>query len=192
MDYSAVTNAGSNWGISSIFGGHDSRTSIRENSTSKPFSEPIQSMEHGISMIHLREVCKIFSPAQINFVVRVVSQACHLEFSFTILSQPPSVLRPSDTHSDQEAVEISVTKLLLRSYYDIVRKNIEDFVPKAIMHFLVMSLFFSIYFPLPFLSPGSLFLMFLLNLLSTYTCDSESYLYCMGLHMILVKSLGYL
>ncbi|KAL0384395.1 UNVERIFIED_CONTAM: Dynamin-related protein 3A [Sesamum radiatum] len=51
--------------------------------------------------------------------------------------QPPSVLRPSETHSDQEAIEITVTKLLLRSYYDIVRKNIEDSVPKAIMHFLV-------------------------------------------------------
>ncbi|KAL7082540.1 hypothetical protein ACP275_14G104900 [Erythranthe tilingii] len=100
-----VTNAVSTWGISSIFGSHDNRGSIKENSTSKPFNEPVQSMEHSFSMIHLRE--------------------------------PPSVLRPSETHSDQEAVEIAVTKLLLRSYYDIVRKNIEDFVPKAIMHFLV-------------------------------------------------------
>ncbi|XP_019196557.1 PREDICTED: dynamin-related protein 3A isoform X2 [Ipomoea nil] len=96
---------GSSWGISSIFGGSDHRTSVKENSTSKPFSDPVQSMEHSISMIHLRE--------------------------------PPSVLRPTETHTDQETIEITVTKLLLRSYYDIVRKNIEDSVPKAIMHFLV-------------------------------------------------------
>ncbi|KAL3814369.1 hypothetical protein ACJIZ3_015637 [Penstemon smallii] len=101
----AVNNAGSTWGISSIFGGHDHRTSMKENFTSKLFSEQVQSIEQGVSMIHLRE--------------------------------PPSVLRPSETHSDQEATEIITTKLLLRSYYDIVRKNIEDFVPKAIMHFLV-------------------------------------------------------
>ncbi|XP_057802859.1 dynamin-related protein 3A-like [Salvia miltiorrhiza] len=101
----SVNNAGSSWGISSIFGGHDNRTTTKENSTSKPFSEPIQTMEQGVSMIHLRE--------------------------------PPSVLRPLETHSEQEAVEIVITKLLLRSYYDIVRKNIEDSVPKAIMHFLV-------------------------------------------------------
>ncbi|KAL8542772.1 hypothetical protein ACS0TY_003599 [Phlomoides rotata] len=61
-------------------------------------------MEHGVSMIHLRE--------------------------------PPSVLRPSETHSEQEAIEIAVTKMLLRSYYDIVRKNIEDSIQKTIMHFL--------------------------------------------------------
>lgn len=53
------------------------------------------------------------------------------------LIQPPTVLRPSESHSEQEAIEIAVTKLLLRSYYDIVRKNIEDSIPKAIMHFLV-------------------------------------------------------
>lgn len=34
-------------------------------------------------------------------------------------------------------MEIAITKLLLKSYYDIVRKNVEDSVPKAIMHFLV-------------------------------------------------------
>ncbi|KAL6964213.1 Dynamin-related protein 3A [Sarracenia purpurea var. burkii] len=102
---SSGSTTGSSWGISSIFGGSDNRTSTKENSTNKPFREPVQSMEHALSMIHLRE--------------------------------PPTVLRPSETHSDQEAIEIAVTKLLLSSYYDIVRKNIEDSVPKAIMHFLV-------------------------------------------------------
>ena len=51
--------------------------------------------------------------------------------------QPPAVLRANDSQSEQETVEIAVTKLLLKSYYDIVRKNIQDLVPKAIMHFLV-------------------------------------------------------
>lgn len=51
--------------------------------------------------------------------------------------QPPTVLRLTDNYSEQEAVEIEITKMLLNSYYDIVRKNIEDSVPKAIMHFLV-------------------------------------------------------
>ncbi|XP_047249405.1 dynamin-related protein 3A [Capsicum annuum] len=99
------SNVGSSWGISSIFGGSDNRPSVKDNSISKPFSDPVQSMDHAFSMIHLRE--------------------------------PPSVLRPSETHSDQETIEIAITKLLLRSYYDVVRKNIEDSVPKAIMHFLV-------------------------------------------------------
>lgn len=98
-------SGGSSWGISSIFGGSDSRTSAKESSTSKAYNEPAQNMDLAMSMIQLRE--------------------------------PPTVLRPSESHSEQEAIEITVTKLLLRSYYDIVRKNIEDSVPKAIMHFLV-------------------------------------------------------
>ncbi|CAB4265901.1 unnamed protein product [Prunus armeniaca] len=52
------------------------------------------------------------------------------------LREPPSSLRPVQM-TENKAVEIIVTKLLLRSYYDIVRKNIQDLVPKAIMHFLV-------------------------------------------------------
>ncbi|KAL8541774.1 hypothetical protein ACS0TY_002870 [Phlomoides rotata] len=101
---SVVSNAGSTWGIPSIFG-RDNRASVKESSTNKKIDEPVQSMEQGISIIHLRE--------------------------------PPSVLMPSETHSEQGTIEITVTKLLLRSYFDIVRKNIEDSVPKAIMHFLV-------------------------------------------------------
>lgn len=57
-------------------------------------------------------------------------------YAVNIVLQPPTVLHPSENHSEQESIEIAVTKLLLRSYYDIVRKNIEDSVPKAIMHFL--------------------------------------------------------
>ncbi|XWS68209.1 hypothetical protein CRYUN_Cryun04dG0071500 [Craigia yunnanensis] len=99
------STSGSTWGIPLIFGGSDNRSSVKESSTNKPYSEPVQNMEHSFSMIHLRE--------------------------------PPPVLRPSEDCSENEAIEIAITKLLLRSYYDIVRKNIEDSVPKAIMHFLV-------------------------------------------------------
>ncbi|CAN4107893.1 unnamed protein product [Withania somnifera] len=99
------SNVGSSWGISSIFGGSDNRPSLKDNFISKPFSDPVQNMDHVFSTIHLRE--------------------------------PPSVLKPSETRSDQETIEIAITKLLLRSYYDVVRKNVEDSVPKAIMHFLV-------------------------------------------------------
>ncbi|CAL9775930.1 unnamed protein product [Musa acuminata subsp. burmannicoides] len=53
------------------------------------------------------------------------------------LREPPIILKPSENQTEQEALEIAITKLLLKSYYDIVRKNIEDSVPKAIMHFLV-------------------------------------------------------
>ncbi|XP_059461572.1 dynamin-related protein 3A-like isoform X3 [Corylus avellana] len=52
------------------------------------------------------------------------------------LSEPPSTLRPLEVTEHDEVIIIA-TKLLLRSYYDIVRKNIQDLVPKAIMHFLV-------------------------------------------------------
>ncbi|KAL1564598.1 Dynamin-related protein 3A, variant 2 [Salvia divinorum] len=101
----SVSNAGSGWGIPSIFSGRDNHTSTEESSTIKPLNEPVQSMEQRMSMIHLRE--------------------------------PPRVLRSSEFDPDEKAVEITATKLLLRSYYDIVRKSIQDYVPKAIMHFMV-------------------------------------------------------
>lgn len=103
---SGTTNSGSSsWGISSIFGGNESRAPAKENTSSRFYNEPVQSMEYALSSIMLKE--------------------------------PPTILKPSETHSEQEMVEISVTKLLLKSYYDIVRKNVQDSVPKAIMHFLV-------------------------------------------------------
>ncbi|XP_022744741.1 dynamin-related protein 3A-like isoform X5 [Durio zibethinus] len=102
---STGSTSGSTWGISSIFGGSDNRSPVKDSLTNKPYSEPVHNMEQAFSMIHLRE--------------------------------PPPVLRPSEDRSENEAIEIAITKLLLRSYYDIVRKNVEDSVPKAIMHFLV-------------------------------------------------------
>ncbi|KAK4254205.1 hypothetical protein QN277_009617 [Acacia crassicarpa] len=67
------------------------------------------------------------------------SETVHnMERSSTIhLREPPPFLRSSESNSETEVIEIAVTKLLLRSYYDIVRRNVEDFVPKTIMHFLV-------------------------------------------------------
>ncbi|GLT98011.1 hypothetical protein SLE2022_155450 [Rubroshorea leprosula] len=74
------------------------------------------------------------SSKQFSEPLHSIEQSC----SMIHLKEPPTVLKPSsESHSEQEAVEILVTKLLLKSYYDIVRKNIEDSVPKAIMHFLV-------------------------------------------------------
>jgi dynamin 1-like protein len=46
-------------------------------------------------------------------------------------------LKPSENQPEQDATEIAIVKLLIKSYYDIVRKNIEDAIPKAAMHFLV-------------------------------------------------------
>ncbi|KAK8645259.1 hypothetical protein V6N13_119102 [Hibiscus sabdariffa] len=62
-------------------------------------------------------------------------QAVHMASTIQ-LREPPSVLRPREM-SDNEAKEIIVTKLLVKSYFDIVRKKIQDSVPKAIMCFLV-------------------------------------------------------
>ncbi|KAF4386276.1 hypothetical protein G4B88_003493 [Cannabis sativa] len=62
---------------------------------------------------------------------------CSNQMPCTIqLTEPPSILRPLEA-TESETVEICVTKSLIQSYYDIVRKNIQDLVPKAIMHFLV-------------------------------------------------------
>ncbi|CAG7886396.1 unnamed protein product [Brassica rapa] len=75
-----------------------------------------------------------------NFLNKPLNEAVEdmsQNLSMIYLKEPPAVLRPSETHSEQEDIEIQITKLLLKSYYDIVRKNIEDSVPKAIMHFLV-------------------------------------------------------
>ncbi|CAN6458982.1 unnamed protein product [Victoria cruziana] len=101
---SSASSSSSTWGISSIFGGGEHRTTAKEGSMNKSYHETA-SVENMMSMIQLKE--------------------------------PPPVLRPSEAETEHESIEIAVTKLLLKSYYDIVRKNIQDLIPKAIMHFLV-------------------------------------------------------
>ncbi|KAJ1704076.1 hypothetical protein LUZ63_003855 [Rhynchospora breviuscula] len=103
----------SSWGISSIFGGGEDRAppAPKENfSMNKSAYSNIPSQPlNGLDQ----------------------------SFSIIQLREPPVILKPSENQTEQEALEIAITKLLLKSYYDIVRKNIEDSVPKAIMHFLV-------------------------------------------------------
>ncbi|KAK9803596.1 hypothetical protein WJX72_003244 [[Myrmecia] bisecta] len=53
------------------------------------------------------------------------------------LNQPPHTLKVPHQISDQDQVQVEVTRLLVENYFDIVRHNLEDAVPKAIMHFLV-------------------------------------------------------
>ncbi|KAH9084930.1 hypothetical protein Ae201684P_002162 [Aphanomyces euteiches] len=53
------------------------------------------------------------------------------------LPQVPSTVRQGETPTDRERIETEIIKSLLASYFDIVRKNFLDLVPKTIMCFMV-------------------------------------------------------
>jgi len=53
------------------------------------------------------------------------------------MENPPPTLKASGTLSERESVEVEVIKLLITSYYNIVKRTVIDMVPKAIMLNLV-------------------------------------------------------
>ncbi|KZZ96607.1 vacuolar sorting protein 1 [Moelleriella libera RCEF 2490] len=53
------------------------------------------------------------------------------------MDAPPPTLRASGTLSERENIEVEVIKLLISSYYNIVKRTMIDMVPKAIMLNLV-------------------------------------------------------
>lgn len=57
------------------------------------------------------------------------------------MPQIPQVVSPATTPATQrERVEVSIIKMLMESYLSLVKKNVADSVPKAVMHFMVNTL----------------------------------------------------
>jgi dynamin 1-like protein len=53
------------------------------------------------------------------------------------LARPPDTLLVPRATTEQEIVQVRVTRVLVNSYFDIVRKNVQDMVPKIVMNFMV-------------------------------------------------------
>lgn len=54
-----------------------------------------------------------------------------------IMDSPPPQIRPQSALNDREALETEVIKMLITSYFNIVKREMIDMVPKAITYTLV-------------------------------------------------------
>jgi len=54
-----------------------------------------------------------------------------------LMDAPPAIIRPQAALSDRETMETEVIKLLIHSYFNIVKREMIDMVPKAISLTLV-------------------------------------------------------
>ncbi|KAG0155598.1 hypothetical protein PDIDSM_2770 [Penicillium digitatum] len=54
-----------------------------------------------------------------------------------LMEAPPTTLKASASLSEREATEVEVIKLLITSYFNIVKRTMIDMVPKAVMYTLV-------------------------------------------------------
>jgi replication fork clamp-binding protein CrfC len=54
------------------------------------------------------------------------------------MEPPPAVLKASGTMTERETLETEVIKLLIQSYFNIVRRTVADIIPKAVMLKLIM------------------------------------------------------
>lgn len=112
-----------------------------ESISSADHEEPIPSVDHWESTPSANGG-ESFAFGNGSFVTNENSDHAHNvgclhDSSMIQLKEPPAVLSSTEAQSELVGIGVGVTKMLLRSYYDIVRKNIQDKVPKAIMHFLV-------------------------------------------------------
>lgn len=65
----------------------------------------------------------------------------YLSISFSSM-KPPNSIKLNPSLSKRETTEIATIKKLMSSYFDVVKKNINDTVPKTVITFLINQVIF--------------------------------------------------